>query len=313
MDLISLSDAAKRYGVSAQTLRNYIRAGKLSEHRLGRYFRVNRAELEAVLSTPIRERVRSESARVMAIANQKGGSGKTTTATCLAWHLAEIGRTLAIDMDPQANLTMSFGIKPDKAQQITIYEVLMEGAPIHEAICHMEPPPANLDLVGSNLDLADFPRRATARVSGATMLRKALVPLLKEYEFIVIDSPPSLDLLTINALAAANEVIVPVEMGGYAVKATAKLVDLITEVREVNPDLPMPRFLACRVSSDNLTETMIGQLWRAYKSRLYETTISKSNKVGEAQGRMRPLPSYAPECTAAKDYKRWVETEVLHA
>lgn len=311
MDLMDLTDAAKLAGASAQTLRNYIREGRLSEYRLGRKIRVSRTEVEALFKTPLKPRQRRDQARVIVIANQKGGTGKTTTAVCLGYYLAEEGPTLLIDADPQANLTHTYGIDPDK-QEISLYEVLVEDRPIRDAMHRIKPPPGDLQLIGSNIDLADVPRQAARKVSPATMLRRALEPVLSEFEFIVIDCPPSLDLLTINALAVSTDIIVPVEMGAYAVRGTSKLLDVVREVREVNPDIVAPRFLGCKVTSEKLSDTLMGELWRAYKGRLFATTIAKGNRVGESQLKLKPLPLAYPDSEPAKDYKLLVK-ELLHA
>ncbi len=310
MDLIDLAEASRIFGITPQTLRNYIREGKLAEHRFGRKFRVSRQEVNDLLNAPLKPR-NVDGTRVITIANQKGGTGKTTTATCIGWYLAEMGRTLLIDMDPQANLTQTFGIKPEK-QEKSLYEVLMKGMPAREVIHHVGPPPKSLDLLGSSIDLADVVREAYKKVSPATMLRQVLRPILTDYEFVVIDCPPSLDWLTLNALAVATEVIVPVEMGAYAARGTLKLSEVITDVREVNPDLPPARFLAVQVRSDNLSDAVVGELWKTYRGRLFGVTISKSNKVGEAQLAYKPLPTFAPDSDPAKDYRNLVLTEILH-
>jgi chromosome partitioning protein len=311
MDLLDLADAAKLVGASAQTLRNYIREGKLSEYRLGRKIRVSRAEVEGLFNTPLKPRQRRDQARVFVVANQKGGTGKTTTAVSLSYYLAEEGPTLVIDADPQANLTQTFGINPDK-QALSLYEVLLEDKPVREAMQRIQPPPGDLHLVGSNIDLADVPRQAQRRVSPATMLRRALEPVLSEFEFVVIDCPPSLDLLTINALAVATDIIVPVEMGAYAVRGTSRLLDVVREVKEVNPNIPTPRFLGCKVTSEKLSNALMGELWRAYRGRLFATTIAKGNRVGESQSKNKPLPQLYPESEPAKDYKLLIK-ELLHA
>ena len=310
MELLDLAEAAKVFGLTPQTLRNYIREGKLTEHRLGRKFRVSRQELNELLTAPLKTRA-SEGTRVIAIANQKGGTAKTTSATCIGWYLGEMGRTLLVDMDPQANLTQTFGLKPEQ-QATSLYEVLMKGVPAREVIQQIGPPPKHLEILGSNIDLADVVREAYRRVSPATMLRQALRPVLADYEFVVIDCPPSLDWLTLNALALATEVIVPVEMGAYAARGTLKLSEVITDVREVNPSLLPARFLAVQVRSDNLSDAVMGELWKTYRGRLFGVTVSKSNRVGEAQMAYKPLPAFAPDSDPAKDYRNLVLTEIIH-
>lgn len=302
MDVLSLSEAAEQVKVSMQTLRNYIREGKLTEYRRGKRFMVDRTEL-LTLFAPVRVTPRkpSEQLRVIAVCNQKGGVGKTTTVSALGYLLAQQYPTLVIDADPQGNLTQSFGIDPDKLNK-TLYEVMVEGLPLEAAIQKVPPPPAALSLIGSNLDLAATSRQVSGRLGWESLLQDALQPLLGSYQYVLIDCPPNLDTLTINALTAATEVIVPVDMGVYSLRGTAKLLDLIQDVRKVNPRLGIPRFLACRSEATKLSETIIAEMTRAYSSHVFHTVIRKGVAVGEAQLAHRPLLVVSPNSHPARDY-----------
>jgi chromosome partitioning protein len=248
---------------------------------------------------------------VIAIANQKGGTGKTSTAAALGYLLGQHAPTLLIDADPQGNLTQSFGIRPDKLER-TLYEVLVQGLPIDQIIQHLSPPPAALWLIGSNLDLAQTTLQVAGRPTWAILLRNALATIRSRFKFIVIDCPPNLDALTVNALVAATEVIVPVEMGAFSLRGTSRLLDVIRDLQVLNPTLPSPRFLACRVKSNSrLSSRIQDDLGQGFAGRLFNTVIREGTAVGQSQYAKQPLAVYAPTSSPAKDYEALCK-ELLH-
>lgn len=304
MEHIATSDAAQLAGVSLSTIRNYIRDGRLTEYRKGGRLFVDKAEVLATFST---ERVsppsRSPAIRVIAICNQKGGTGKTSTTSALGFLLGQHAPTLLIDADPQANLTQSFGLRPDKLET-TLYEVLVHGKPIADVIHAVPPPPAALAIIGSNLDVAATTLQMAGRPTYAIQLQKALETLGDRYKFVVIDCPPNLDALTVNALVAATEVIVPVEMGAYSLRGVSRLLDVIRDLKILNPRLSAPRYLACRVKSNNrLSSRILDDLTSAFPARTLKTVIREGTAVGQAQYAKQPLAVYAPTSAPAKDYE----------
>lgn len=315
MELIDLAEAAALAQVSTQTLRNYIRAGRLAEHRQGRRIQVDRRELESLVGTQAPPRPRTDHPRIFAVCNHKGGVGKTTSASTLGYFLAERGRTLMIDADPQAHLTQVFGVDSDKLEK-TLYEVLVKGYPLMDVVQPvLESPPLghaangkedgaarSLYLVGSNLELADTTLQVTGRPWWANLLRNALKPALETFDYIMIDCPPSLDALTVNAIAASTDVIVPVDMGAFSLRGTVKLMDIIRHVCDQLPQPPVHRFLACRVEPNQFTDDILDQLFRHYGGRVFHTVIRKAVDVSRAQMYRQPLPILFPNNPAAQDY-----------
>lgn len=322
MELLDLADAAMLVQVSAQTLRNYIREGRLSEYRHGKRIRVDRLELQTLFE-PQRQTdaPRATGPRIFAVCNHKGGVGKTTTASTLGYFLAERGRTLMIDADPQAHLTQVYGFDSDKLEK-TLYEVMVKGFPLLEVMLSVPeklqssragaegPPRCTLAMVGSNLELADTTLQVTGRPWWPNLLRNALKPALEQFDYVMIDCPPSLDALTVNAITSATDIIVPVDMGAFSLRGTAKLLDIVRHVCDPLPQPPTHRFLACRVEPNQFTDEILDQLWRHYGGRVYHTVIRKAVDVGRAQLYRQPLPVLFPNNPAAQDYAALVK-EIL--
>ncbi len=301
---IDLTEAASQYQVSTHTLRNYIRSKRLTQYGQGKAIQLDRDELTALFAAKNPDTRR----RVFAICNHKGGVAKTTTAGALGWFLSRRAPTLMIDADPQGHLTQVCGLDSDGLER-TLYEVMVKGLPIQEAISPIilqEPPlefePSSLSIVGSNLELAETTMQVTGRPWWAKILRNALKAVQEDYPYVVIDCPPNLDALTVNAIAAATDVIVPVDMGAFSLRGTVKLLEIMRHVSEELADAPNVWFLATRVEPNQFTEDVLDQLWQAYDNRVLNTVIRKAVDVGRSQMYRCPLPVMFPNNMTTHDY-----------
>lgn len=306
MELITLSEAANIAGVSTTTIRNYIRDKKLTGYEKTNRLYVERGELMAIFGVkPIGVPAPGDT-RIIAIANQKGGVGKTTTATALAAILARDVPVLAIDSDPQGNMTQAYGFDPD-AQDKTLYNVLVDETSASDTFLRVGPPPAELTLIPSNLDLADTWRRVAGRVGLEGLLKTAIQPLIKRFHYIIIDCPPSLDMLTINCLVAATEVIVPVDMSVFSVRGMTKLMGTVQEVRKVNPFLPQPKIVACKTKHTTISQSIEEALREKFEGRIFHSSIPEGKDIPEAHEARRPLPLYAPRSKPTLAYEALAE------
>lgn len=242
-------------------------------------------------------------ARIIAIANQKGGVGKTTTAINLGACLAVAERrTLVIDIDPQANATSGLGIARERVQR-SIYEVLVEGAPAREAVLpevhfpYLDVLPATRDLVGVEVELVD-------RGGRETLLRDALEPIRDEYEFILIDAPPSLGLLTLNTLAAADTVLIPIQCEFYALEGLSQLLNTVRIVqRNLNPALQIEGVLLTMYDGRlNLSRQVAEEAKEYFGSKVYRTAIPRNVRIAEAPSFGEPIVMYDILSVGSKSY-----------
>lgn len=313
MDLISLPDASKIADVSTTTLRNYVRDKRLTAYEKAGRLWVERGELLAVFGLKrLTSAENDQGTRIIAIANQKGGVGKTTTAVALSAILAREAPVLALDCDPQGNMTQAFGFNPDE-QDKTLYNVLVdEGIALPETFLRVGPPPPQLTLVPGNLDLADTWRRVAGRVGLETLLKTILEKHLQQFRYVILDCPPSLDMMTINALVAATEVIVPVDMSVFSVRGMVKLMGTMQEVRKVNPNLPPPRIVACRTDKTSVSQGIEEELRKKFSGSVFQAAIPRGKDIPAAHAARLPLPIYAPRSKASLAYES-LATEVRNA
>jgi len=305
--LLTIGEAAERAHVSEMTIRRRMQDGTLASVPQGTRKMIRTLDLDRLFPQPY-ARARSEGGgaplpcRIIALANQKGGVGKTSTTANLAAALSQDGATvLAVDCDPQGNLTQALGPDPDRLD-VTLYNVLVERVPLDKAIINPILGQPSLSLIGANLELAAADHQLAGLVAREMRLRQVLDPYRDRYEYILLDCPPALGLLTLNALTAATECIVPVDMGVFSLRGVAKLMDTISEVRAVNPELRRIHALSNRSDNTNLSGDVRAELARAFGENLFQTTIRRSVKVGEAQAARTPITVYRPTDPVAKDY-----------
>lgn len=241
-------------------------------------------------------------ARVIAISNQKGGVGKTTTAINLGASLAANDlRILLIDGDPQGNSTSGLGIEKRPGMP-TIYDALAGELPLEQVVCRtecdgLELVPADKNLVAANLDLVDAIEREH-------VLRKVLAPIRDNYAFILIDCPPALDLLTINALVAADSVLIPIQCEFFALEGISQLMDTIDKVREgFSHPLQIEGILLTMYDDrTNLTRTITEDLRDFFQGDVLSTIIPRSIRLAEAPSHGKPILMYDPRSRGAESY-----------
>ena len=246
-------------------------------------------------------------AKVIAFANQKGGVAKTTTTLNLAAAFAEEGhRVLCCDMDPQGNLTMSQGIDPDTLE-VSMFDVLVHDMSIREVIRRRE-----VDVACSSIDLAGAEIAMSMKIGRERSLDKALREISEDYDFICIDTPPSLGLLTINALTAADKVIVPVQCEYLSMRGLIQLQNTLSMIREnLNPDVDIAGILPTMVDSRTLhAKEAIEILEENFGDRVFGARIRKTIRFAEAPVKGMSVLKYDPTGTAADAYRQLAK-EVL--
>jgi chromosome partitioning protein len=245
---------------------------------------------------------------VISLANQKGGVAKTTTTLNLGVAFAERGlRVLCIDLDPQGNLTMSQGMNPDTIEK-SMFDVLVHRTPISEVIAHRE-----IDVAVASIDLAGADMALSTQIGRERALQRALEPVKESYDFVLIDTPPSLGLLTVNAFVASDGVIVPVQTEYLSLRGLVQLENTLTMVREnLNPDVEiigiLPTMYDRRIThsreADEILRENFGEL-------VFNTRIRKTIRYAEAPVKGSSILAYEPEGEAAELY-RDLAKEVLN-
>jgi chromosome partitioning protein len=243
-------------------------------------------------------------AQVLALCNQKGGVGKTTTAINLAAALVERGyRVLLVDFDPQGAASVGLGVNPHTLER-TVYDVLLDGGqPVAQIVAATGVP--GLDLLPANIDLSAAELQLVTEVGRESALRRVLEPLLTRYDVVLIDCQPSLGLLTLNALCAADRVLVPLECEFFALRGVALLMDTIDKVqRRLNPDLRLVGILATMYDGRTVhSREVLQRLREGFGDKLFGTVVNRTIKFPETSVAGVPITAYAPASAAAAAYR----------
>lgn len=241
--------------------------------------------------------------RVLAVANQKGGVGKTTTAVNLGAALAELGyRVLVVDLDPQGNATTGLGVNARNLDS-SVYDVILHDVPIEDCI---EPTNLrNLFLVPATIDLAGAEIELVPAFSRELRLKRALSSVLTDFDFLLIDCPPSLGLLTVNALAAANEVAVPIQCEYYALEGLGQLLSNIERVRaNLNPELSVTTIIMTMFDArTRLAEQVVDEVRRHFGDRVCRSVVPRTVRLSEAPSFGQPIVVFDPTSRGATAYR----------
>ena len=249
--------------------------------------------------------------RKIAFTNQKGGVGKSTSCINIAAILGNMGhKVLVIDLDPQGNCTQGFGIEEDDVQQNSIYDVLVKKKLIERAILNTEY--KNIDIIPSYLVLANAELELASAFSRETILQMAISKSPIDYDYILLDLPPSLGLLTVNGLATADEVIIPVDVGVFAIAGINQLVNVINIVKEnINQQLSITGVLLTKKDNrTNLAKEIHESLSEIFGKKLFKTVIHTNVKIAEAQREQKPIIYYDKDCRGASEYEA-VTNEII--
>ena len=238
-------------------------------------------------------------AKIVAVVNQKGGVGKTTTCVSLTAALQEKGKSVLLcDFDPQANSTSGMGV--DKTLSVGVYDVLINGADVEKTVVHTkwgDVLPSSKNLAGAGIEMIGLERREF-------LLKDALDELSPRYDFILIDCPPSLELLTLNALCAANSLLVPVQGEYYALEGLSDLMNTVRIVRRsMNPGLDIEGVLLTMFDGrTNLSIQVAQELKRFFAGKVYSTVIPRNVRLSEAPSHGKPITAYDKTCRGADAY-----------
>ena len=251
--------------------------------------------------------------KVISIANQKGGVGKTTTTINLSACLAEAGkRVLVIDMDPQGNTTSGLGIEKDEAEN-TIYEVILRTVDIKDAIIkdifdNLDIIPSNVNLAGAETDLIDVDNREY-------ILKDSLAEVKDNYDFIILDCPPSLSMLTVNAMTASNTVLVPIQCEYYALEGLTQLMHTINLVKKkLNKKLELEGVVFTMYDSrTNLSLQVVENVKDNLQEKIYKTIIPRNIRLAEAPSHGLPINIYDKRSTGAESYRNLAQEVIKHS
>lgn len=251
-------------------------------------------------------------AKIIAIANQKGGVGKTTTTINLAAYVAVLGyRSLIIDFDPQGNATSGLGIDKQTVENSS-YEILINQLPAEQAILSTDV--NNLSVIPASIALAGAEIELVPMVAREHMLIEALQPILSDYDFIFVDCPPSLGLLTLNAFTAANSVVVPIQCEYFALEGLSQLINTIQLLkRRLNPSLEIEGFVLTMYDGrTNLSNQVVKEVQKHFSAQVYRTVIPRSIRLGEAPSYGQTIVEYAPQSSAGQAYHSLAQEFIAH-
>ena len=249
--------------------------------------------------------------RAIVVANQKGGVGKTTTAINLAACLAEAGqKVLAIDMDPQGNMTSGLGVDKDAIEN-TVYELLLGESSVED--CLQKEVIENLSVIGSNINLSAAEIELIGEEEKEYILQKAIAPIRDNYDFIIIDCPPSLSMLTINSMCLADTVLVPIQCEYYALEGLTQLIHTINLVQErLNPSLEMEGVVFTMYDArTNLSLQVVENVKNNLNQTIYKTIIPRNVRLAEAPSYGMQINLYDTKSAGAESYRLLAE-EVIH-
>lgn len=249
--------------------------------------------------------------RAIVVANQKGGVGKTTTAINLAACLAEAGqKVLAIDMDPQGNMTSGLGVDKDAIEN-TVYELLLGETEVEG--CVQKEVIENLSVIGSNINLSAAEIELIGQDEKEYILQKTIAPIRDQYDFIIIDCPPSLSMLTINSMCLADTVLVPIQCEYYALEGLTQLIHTINLVQErLNPSLEIEGVVFTMYDArTNLSLQVVENVKSNLEQNIYKTIIPRNVRLAEAPSYGMPINMYDTKSAGAESY-RLLADEVIH-
>lgn len=241
--------------------------------------------------------------RVIAVANQKGGVGKTTTAVNVSAWLARLGkRALLIDADPQGNSTSGLGIDK-KGLSTSVYDALIDDLPLREVVVSTSIP--GLDLAPSNIDLAGAEIELVSQISREAKLKKSVAPEAERYDYILIDCPPSLGLLTVNALVAAETVLVPIQCEYYALEGVSQLLSTVNLVKNsLNPSLSLEGVVLTMFDArTNLSIQVVDEVKKHFRGKVFRSIVPRNVRLSEAPSHGVPIFVYDPKSRGAEVYE----------